>query len=199
MSGRALFATPAEQAALDATNAVHLFDEVRRLLRGTADDVSPTPDMIRRFHGILRRGVYSFVGEFRDWRVRIAGSAHVPPHGGDKIAGLVDSMCSDLRDGPDRDPIEAAAFVLWRLAWIHPFGGGNGRTARAVSYLVLCSRLGFEPAGAPVLPERIMRERARYLAALADADAAFRDASVIDVTALVELLNDLLIEQLGPG
>ncbi|MGH7294224.1 MAG: Fic family protein, partial [Polyangiaceae bacterium] len=27
--------------------------------------------------------------------------------------------------------INAAAYALWRFNWIHPFAGGNGRTARA--------------------------------------------------------------------
>ncbi|MBL8221394.1 MAG: Fic family protein, partial [Bryobacterales bacterium] len=31
--------------------------------------------------------------------------------------------------------------VMWRLNWIHPFFGGNGRTARSASYLVLCASL----------------------------------------------------------
>ncbi|MFX9016038.1 Fic family protein, partial [Acinetobacter baumannii] len=29
------------------------------------------------------------------------------------------------------DALDATAFALWRINWIHPFKNGNGRTARA--------------------------------------------------------------------
>ena len=46
------------------------------------------------------------------------------------------------------DPLFVAAYVLWRICWIHPFDDGNGRTARAASYFVLCQRLWLEPSRA---------------------------------------------------
>jgi Fic family protein len=104
-------------------------------------------------------------------------------------------MCERVAEEPD--PVKAGALVMWRLAWIHPFGGGNGRTARAASYLVICAKLGLEPPGSPVLPERILQERSRYFAALRDADEAFRESSIFDVEALTELIDELLKEQLG--
>lgn len=33
------------------------------------------------------------------------------------------------------------AYVLWKLNWIHPFADGNGRTARAVAYVVMSIKL----------------------------------------------------------
>ena len=39
-------------------------------------------------------------------------------------------------------PIEACAYVLWGVNHVHPFCEGNGRTARALSYYVLCKKLG---------------------------------------------------------
>jgi len=52
-------------------------------------------------------------------------------------------------------PTELAAYGLWRLNWIHPFVEGNGRTARATCYYILCVRSGALLPGRKVLPERI--------------------------------------------
>jgi Fic family protein len=43
-----------------------------------------------------------------------------------------------LNAAADCSAIWRAAYALCRLNWIHPFAGGNGRTARAFSYLIIC-------------------------------------------------------------
>ena len=84
---------------------------------------------------------------------------------------------------------------MWRTNWIHPFTNGNGRTARAVSYLVLCARLGYELPGTPTIPEMIERNKADYYAALDAADAAWSQG-VLDVSVMEELLKSYLATQL---
>ncbi len=39
-------------------------------------------------------------------------------------------------------PTWLAAYALWRLNWIHPFIEGNGRTARAACYYLICMKYG---------------------------------------------------------
>lgn len=68
--------------------------------------------------------------------------------------------------------LHLAAYVLWRLNWIHPFVDGNGRTSRAVSYLVLCVKLGCPLPATRTIPERIAANKKRYYDALEMADAA---------------------------
>ena len=41
------------------------------------------------------------------------------------------------------DTVRLSAEVLWRLNFIHPFINGNGRTARAACYFVLCVKCGW--------------------------------------------------------
>lgn len=41
-----------------------------------------------------------------------------------------------------RDLVHLASFVPWRLNWIHPFGNGNSRFARAAAYLTLYKKYG---------------------------------------------------------
>ena len=66
-----------------------------------------------------------------------------------------------------------AAFALWRLNWIHPFVEGNGRTARAACYYLLCLKHGQLLPGSKIVPERIRENRAPYYAALKAADVAW--------------------------
>lgn len=66
-----------------------------------------------------------------------------------------------------------ASYVLWRLNWIHPFIEGNGRTARAACYYILCVKSGGLPGGKIILPERIRHEREPYYEALQEADEAW--------------------------
>jgi Fic family protein len=84
---------------------------------------------------------------------------------------------------------------MWRLNWIHPFYDGNGRTSRAVSYLVLCMRLGYPLPGTNTIPEQIAANKKPYYDALELADAAWKEGRV-DVTALEKLLGDYLSVQL---
>lgn len=71
------------------------------------------------------------------------------------VPGLLDRMCRWLsgpefqRDGDWSLPVallRAVAAHLY-LAWIHPFGDGNGRTARLVEYALLVSAGVPSPAG----------------------------------------------------
>lgn len=84
---------------------------------------------------------------------------------------------------------------MWRLNWIHPFSDGNGRTSRAVSYLVLSLKVGYRLPGTPTIPEQIMENREPYHDALERADeAAARD--MIDVSALELMIESMLAKQL---
>lgn len=94
------------------------------------------------------------------------------------------------------DPVALAAYVLWRLNHIHPFINGNGRTARAASYFVLCVKLGQWLPGTTILPELIRRDRADYVAALQQVDKSL-ETGTLDLTSLHALLSKLLAEQIN--
>jgi len=83
-----------------------------------------------------------------------------------------------------------------RLNWIHPFIEGNGRTARATCYYLLCVRSGALLPGRRILPERIRDNRDGYEAALKAADRAWEDGH-LDFTEMEDYLAKLLIAQLG--
>jgi Fic family protein len=120
-----------------------------------------------------------------------------PAPDGYLVAELLEELCDYVNDNWDRStPIHLAAYILWRLNWIHPFDDGNGRTSRAVSYLVLCIRTGSRLPGENTIPEQIARNKKPYYEALEAADGAWKQG-VIDVSRLEELLADLLAAQLA--
>ena len=69
------------------------------------------------------------------------------------------------------------------------------RTARALSYLLLCLRLGYRLPGANTIPAQISQDKNPYYKALEAADKQWREKK-IDLSQLEELLADLLANQL---
>ena len=98
----------------------------------------------------------------------------------------------DVLDHPTLLP----AYALWRLNWIHPFVEGNGRTARAACYYLLCLRAGKILPGTRIVPERIRDNRLPYYAALQDADKHWNEGH-FDVSALAGYLEGLMAAQLS--
>jgi Fic family protein len=100
------------------------------------------------------------------------------------------------RNWEKADAVALATYVLWRLNWIHPFINGNGRTARAACYFVLCMKAGGWLRGKTILPELIRRDRAAYIDALKIADALYAKSDPNHLAPLHDLVSRLLKEQL---
>ncbi|WP_271571569.1 Fic family protein [Bradyrhizobium sp. CCBAU 11386] len=82
----------------------------------------------------------------------------------------IEHLCDYINDNWSMSAVHLAAYVLWRLNWIHPFADGNGRTARAVSYVVMSIKLDSLLPGAPTIPEQIAGNKKPYYDALEAAD-----------------------------
>jgi Fic family protein len=93
-------------------------------------------------------------------------------------------------------PTALAAFALWNLNYIHPFIEGNGRTARAACYYLICMKQGKILGGRKTVPELIRENRAPYIAGLQAADRAYEKGQ-FDVTELAAYLEGLLKIQVG--
>jgi fido (protein-threonine AMPylation protein)/catechol 2,3-dioxygenase-like lactoylglutathione lyase family enzyme len=108
--------------------------------------------------------LHETAGEFRRCEVKVG--KHEPPEA-NRVLGLVHMFVDEVnRMWGERDEIFIAAFVLWKLNYIHPFVNGNGRTARAACYFVLCLKMGRWLDGAPILPELITQNHGKYIQAL---------------------------------
>ncbi|MDB5583742.1 MAG: Filamentation induced by cAMP protein Fic [Bradyrhizobium sp.] len=169
-------------------------DLIRKFTQPSAPRFELNSQMILDLHDALREDGEG--GGFRTGDVTINESPH-DPVGPDAILAELDDMCAEVnRSWSGRDALDLAAFVLWRLNWIHPFADGNGRTARALSYVVLNVRLGGLVPGTPTIPEQLLHQRADYLDALARADSS-TSGGLPDLGPLRTLLGHMLRRQLG--
>ena len=191
----AIYGTQARKIELEERNVFLQFAMIVRIMDERQDGWELTPGLVRMFHRLAVRGIYRCAGQYRKGGVAIRGSPH-KPLGWAYVDGLVAEMCDKVNESDDWSPVKTAAYLLWRLSWIHPFSGGNGRTSRAVCHLVLCKRLGFLLPGKPTIAEQIDANWARYQAALEDADAASKDG-VTDVSQMETLLEEFLQVQLS--
>lgn len=162
----------------------------------------------------LRKGIDSF-DKYVLWSLNSAATANIAQHGGryreqpiyvgnhipphfDRVSNLMDQFISDVHENWDilKGPTEMGAYALWRMNWIHPFVEGNGRTARAACYYLICLRAGRLLPGAKIVPERIREARPAYYVALQEADKAWA-AGHFDVSVLSSYLDGLLADQLA--
>jgi len=193
-----LFDDPEQKAKLEARNGLLLFDEVIRLISEVENGIQfrLRPSMIQTLHRIAIKDVYTCAGNYRHDPVVIFGTDHKPPPW-ENISQLVEEMCDYVNENWTTSiPIHLSAFVMWRINWIHPFAGGNGRTSRAVSYLVLCAKLGYRLPGTNTIPEQIVANRQPYYQALDAADLAYSQGT-INISKMEELLSALLARQLS--
>ena len=138
-------------------------------------------------------GISQFGGCFREQPIYVGN--HLPPHF-KEVPDLMDQFISFIHENWfDLSSTELAAYGLWRLNWVHPFIEGNGRTARATCYYLLCAREGRLLPGRKIVPERIRENRGPYVAALRAADKAW-DQGQLDCSEMENYLAALLTEQL---
>jgi Fic family protein len=194
-----LLTDPQAIARQEAANAVRQFDTVLDMIDMVARDGRPfklRPSSILTLHKLALDGLSRYAGTWRPSPVRIEKSAHAPPHES-QVPGLIEEMCDWVNENwREETALKLCAYVMWRLNWIHPFLDGNGRTSRAVSYLVLCARIGDRMPGTVTIPEQIAAGREPYYAALEAADKAHA-AGQLDVSAMEALLTHYLGVQLA--
>ena len=140
--------------------------------------------------------LHTNAGEYRPCEVKVGEDYFPPDHY--RVNALMDDFVNTInRSWEQTDPVSLATIVLWRLNHIHPFINGNGRTARAASYFVLCLKTGGWLKGDPILPELLRQNRPEYVAALKKADASLTSGN-LDLSELHGLVSRLLDTQLAP-
>lgn len=112
-------------------------------------------------------------GSYRTGEVSISGSQHVPP-GPNSVHGDMTELLEFLNLDVDRSlQLLKIAIAHHRFVWIHPFGNGNGRVGRLLTYAAM-RREGFtDDSGYRVLnPTAVFgANRALYYERLEDADS----------------------------
>jgi Fic family protein len=189
---------PDERALREVENGFRQLRRVEEAVDYYKDPERPfrlPPSLLMGLHREALDGISTFAGNTRPGPVEIKNSKHVPPPAF-LVQELIEDMCDYVNNNwESATPIHLASYVMWRLNWIDPFDDGNGRTSRAVSYLVLCVKLGGSLPGIKTIPDYIVDSRDPYYDAIEMADQAAKE-SRIDVTAMEALLDRLLLRQL---
>lgn len=193
-----LIQDPIEEATRESENALAQFDQVLDLIDEVTRDGRPfrlRTSMILGLHRTALDGLSPYAGNFRPADVEIGQSKHKPPKA-HLVAGLIEEMCDYVQENFETSTaIHLCAYVMWRLNWIHPFTDGNGRTSRALSYLVLCAKTGYRLPGHNTMPEQIAADKQPYYEALEKADEAYENDE-LDLSVLENLLESCLADQL---
>ena len=194
-----LIIDPDKRARREASNGLRQADAVTKYVEEALAGGSSfklLPSMLLNLNRCALEGINNYAGNYRPSEIYIHGSKHKPPPR-TEVASRVEELCEYVNEQiAEKSAIHLAAYVMWRINWVHPFDDGNGRTARAASYLVLCVKLGYRLPGKKSLVDLIVGNKPPYWAALEAADAAWADNGRIDVSALEDLLENLLGAQL---
>lgn len=194
-----LITDPEQKAIKEAENALRQFDTAIEQIEYWLHPQRPfrlRASSILTLNRTALEGLSRYAGNYRPNVVEIVGSKHKPPDA-HLVAELVENLCDYVNENWSRSPIHLASYVMWRLNWIHPFVDGNGRTARMVSFVVLCVKLGYRVPGSNNVPEQIAHDKEPYYGALEKADTVFEKDQKVDVTAMEALVDKLLVTQLA--
>ena len=186
---------PAYQA-LEVANGNRQYDFIRSAVIASLEIGRPflSQHLIKALNFQAITCLHTNPGEYRPCPVHV-GDYEPPAHY--RVPALMDDFVNLVnRNWEQTDAVVLATYVLWRMNNIHPFINGNGRTARAASYFVLCVKSGGWLQGDPILPELIRRNREEYVAALKKADETFH-AGTLDLADLHGLVSKLLDAQLA--
>ncbi|MGO4388776.1 Fic family protein [Microvirga sp. 2YAF29] len=189
-----------ERARREAENGIRQFNMALEIIRVHVKDPERPfrlrSGVILQLNEAALKGIHSFAGTFRNTPVAIGGSRHNPPEAF-MVSDEVQDLCSYVNENwNSRSATHLGAYVLWKLNWIHPFADGNGRTSRAISYVVTSIKLDSILPGTPTIPDQIAGDKDPYYNALEKADDAWLDARKVDVSALEEMLEQMLARQL---
>jgi Fic family protein len=117
---------------LEAINHVEAIDFIRDL---AMDERAITEWDIRQIHGLVCKGERN-AGAYRTVNVMAAGNNYRYPDA-IMVPELMQGFGDWLHSNPALHPVGIATEIHYRLATIHPFQDGNGRTARLLMNLSL--------------------------------------------------------------
>ena len=153
-----------------------------------------TEALIRRFHELVTQDIdygKNVPGVFRSHPV--SAGVYLPPASGEDVSRLMRELVTWLNVGtPSQwDPVIRAVIAHFYVLSIHPFGDGNGRTARGVESFYLY-QAGVNARGFYSLANYYYRNRSEYVRLLGHV----RFETEGDLTPLIAFALQGLVEEL---
>lgn len=140
-----------------------------------------TEHFIRELHALtvkeLEREGDDTPGAYRQKQVKISQSEHLPPEF-IQVPHYMQELVAFINENhPPKYDLIKVALAHHRFGWIHPFGNGNGRVVRLLTYALLI-KYGFnvKTGGRVLNPTAVFcNDRDQYYAMLAHADTGARE------------------------
>lgn len=191
-------------AARDAANKANVTENITMILNveqgikeieaAQSTGIKITKQQILEWHRIVVNDLTPYPmgegddrpGGFRTAPRQITNSKHVLPAPAD-LNDLVDELITFInQDVPHQLELLKIALVHHRFVWVHPFGNGNGRVVRLLTYAMLANAGYIDKDGARLLdPTAVFgSDKREYYAKLAGAD----DMSEQGLTAWTEYM-----------
>ena len=156
----------------EVDNVLKAFNSIREQTATDGANKKITTAQILEWHRLVMDGVAEdgvVPGKIRTHSVGVGGYRGAPA---EDCEFLLDRMCEWLSEedfyreklGVAADIVRAVLAHLY-IAWIHPFGDGNGRTARLVEFYILFNA-GIPDIAAHLLSDFYNRTRPKYYAQL---------------------------------
>lgn len=194
-----LLCLPACKNDLEAENGTVQLDLIEHLVT-TQPGSKLRESHILELQKLAIENIYPCGGTYRDarFRVSIEGSPHQLPEAA-RVPLLVRDAIDTINNTSTLSSLDRAAYALWRFNWIHPFRGGNGRTSRAIAYLILCMDSGRMWPGTTTVPSLIYNHREEYIQALQAVDANEKGSpdDPANIEPMTNFLRARLIEQVA--
>lgn len=172
---------PSDENLQELRNIRKAIDFIEETFDGD-DSQQITPSFIREVQKIvvtdLKHDGSKWPGDWRSCSVHIKKSDHEPPNH-IEIPRLIQELCDYIADDNDNKmDIIKIALAHHRLAAIHSFDNGNGRTARLVTYAMLIKAKFINKTMRTILnPSAIFcMDRQEYYNKLAAADSGKEEA-----------------------
>ncbi len=148
---------------------------------------------LRTLHQLVVRETESGeAGKYRTGNAMVTGSSHTPPDA-HEVPHKIREMFEWIRKQKNKMHIvELSAIVHHKIVGIHPFTGGNGRTARLVMNLLLLQE------GYPMTVV-LSNDRKKYYDALSKADSGDYSYFVRFIAQAVERSLNIYIKTLLPA
>jgi len=164
--------TSKEYLQIEVTNVIEALNQIRTEVITEEKAFILSPELIERFNHFVGKDLgehfQSVPGKFRSPGHNVVVGAYRPPAGEDVLPLMV-RFCEWMRDtfryeqGKQSFPEQVIQAIVAHvyIAMIHPFGDGNGRTARLIEFYILL-RAGLPDIASHILSNHYNDTRQEY-------------------------------------
>jgi Fic family protein len=161
-----------EYLQIEVQNVISALNQIRSEVILDGKEHLITPELIKTFHYNIGKDLGDHLraapGQFRSAGHDVIVGSYKPPLGKD-VLPLVIRLCDWLKetfhyeDGKQNfiEQVIQAIVCHVYIAWIHPFGDGNGRTARLIEFYLLL-RAGLPDIASHILSNHYNNTREEY-------------------------------------